>query len=332
MKTTFLIGNGYDKAIGLDTGYSEFLDYYVNLKSGSNNPEVNELIDRMKDDIKENRTLWADLEITLGKYTEKFDDWEKYSAVYDDINNELRLYIEKEQNRLGKEIKFSQKAAIAGFADPTQLLEPADKERMISFFNTYGANSEINVISLNYTNTIEQELKALESKHQAFNINQILHLHGKVDDTIILGVSDEKQIANSSFREKKYLKDFLIKSQTNKTMKSRIDVLCKNLISTANLFVTFGVSLGESDNYIWREIGNQLTRGDFKLIIFQYDPSKDFTHRKWKLGKAEDEIRDKFLKKAGIKGDVNPKMRDNIIVAFNKPLFGISDSAESNER
>lgn len=330
MKETFLIGNGYDRAIGLNTGYSDFLDEYVKSKSRNENPHYKELIDRMKEDINSNRTLWADLEITLGKYTEEFDNWEDYAAVYEDINKELRQYIEKEQNRLGKDIKFSRESALNGFVNPMRLLEPADQSLMYSFFNSYGSITEINVISLNYTNTIESELEAQVANKVI--VNQILHLHGMVDDTIILGVSDEKQIANPSFREKKYLKDFLIKSEANKTIKSNIDIRCQNLIASSDIIVTFGVSLGESDDYIWRMIGKQLSRNNFKLIIFQYSPDVDFTHTRWKLGAAEDKVKDQFLTKDHINGLATPQMRDNIIVAFNKPLFGDYGNTDTEDK
>lgn len=322
MMATFLIGNGYDRAIGLHTGYNEFLDEYSKQKTNNANPEVRELIDRMKEDIKANRTLWADLEMTLGKYTERFDDWEEFASVYEDLNKGLRQYIEKEQARLVNDIKFSQKAALDGFLKPTSLLEPADRVSMQSFFKTYGSITETNIITLNYTNTIEQEIDAAKPQFTAINTNHVYHLHGTVDGTIILGVSNATQIANTSFRGKEYLKDLLIKSETNKTMKSQIDVTSKSLISSSNLIVTFGVSMGESDDYIWREIGKQLPRSNYRLIIYKYAPDLDFTHTKWKLGKAENDVRDDFLKKDRVKGDVTQQMRDNIIVAFNKPLFG----------
>jgi len=64
MNIVYLIGNGFDLNLGLQTKYQHFYDYYLTHSEGNDSPHIKDL----KDHIKNNRENWSDLEFALGDY------------------------------------------------------------------------------------------------------------------------------------------------------------------------------------------------------------------------------------------------------------------------
>ncbi|MEB2787271.1 AbiH family protein [Algoriphagus persicinus] len=75
MNILFLIGNGFDLNLGMNTRYADFYEYY-NKYIKSSSPKVLTL----KNEISENLQNWSDLELALGQYSsnwgslDDFDD------------------------------------------------------------------------------------------------------------------------------------------------------------------------------------------------------------------------------------------------------------------
>ena len=91
-RITFLIGNGFDINVGLNTRYSEFCKYYLNKYSD----------DMLAKEIQKDYELWSDLEIALGEYTEKVSELneEKFFESKDVMENALADYLENEMVRI----------------------------------------------------------------------------------------------------------------------------------------------------------------------------------------------------------------------------------------
>ena len=96
MNITFLIGNGFDRNLGLNTTYSDFTKHYKNLETN------NERIKQFRKDIDDDKELWFDAEIAMGKYTEKFGEGEAaaYSECHTDFCMELAKYLKNEEKRI----------------------------------------------------------------------------------------------------------------------------------------------------------------------------------------------------------------------------------------
>lgn len=60
MNILFILGNGFDKAQGLNTSYQDFYDYYKKIKPAS------ELEARVQREIQSDYKTWADMEEGLG--------------------------------------------------------------------------------------------------------------------------------------------------------------------------------------------------------------------------------------------------------------------------
>ena len=64
MNITFLIGNGFDLNLNLNTRYSDFYKYYM-----EHNPN-----DLLSKSIEKDYEMWSDLEIGLGKFLQSIDE------------------------------------------------------------------------------------------------------------------------------------------------------------------------------------------------------------------------------------------------------------------
>ena len=88
MNILFMIGNGFDKNLGLNTSYIDFYEYYVKL------PSSNEVVKVFKDDLKKNNYVdWSDLELALGEYSSNFKKEEDYILLINDIIMNLKEYL-----------------------------------------------------------------------------------------------------------------------------------------------------------------------------------------------------------------------------------------------
>ena len=74
MNITFLIGNGFDLNLGLNTRYSDFYPYFIE-KSTENN--------MIRTWLEADELLWADLEEQLGKKLENVKESEQ-DKFYED--------------------------------------------------------------------------------------------------------------------------------------------------------------------------------------------------------------------------------------------------------
>lgn len=64
MNITFLIGNGFDLNLNLNTRYTDFYKYYI-----KNDPK-----DLLSESIKEDYEMWSDLEVGLGEFLKDIDE------------------------------------------------------------------------------------------------------------------------------------------------------------------------------------------------------------------------------------------------------------------
>jgi len=63
MNITFLIGNGFDRNLGLKTTYSDFIKWY------KKTPPKTDILKKFREYINDNEELWSAAEEELGKYT-----------------------------------------------------------------------------------------------------------------------------------------------------------------------------------------------------------------------------------------------------------------------
>lgn len=324
MNITYLLGNGFDINIGLKTRYQDFYLYYLN-ESQSNNP----LVQRIKEDINKNIENWSDLELALGKYTANVTSENEMINLYNDLADSLEKYLSEEVGFVVlSDRENARKTFINDICQPEKYFLRADKDALSTFYRNFNSEIHINIITLNYTNSIEAFIGDVNreklgngyfSSSMLTIFDGICHLHHKLGDTPIMGVNDEEQIANEKFRHSMRLKEHLIKPITNKMLKTRIDDDCQNILNKTDLFVLFGVSLGLTDKLWWQRIAKKLINTNSNMAFFEYNPNLR-TGRN--LGEIDRQIKKRFADCASLNEMERKSVDNKIYIALNTQMFG----------
>lgn len=343
MNITFLIGNGFDRALGLKTGYSHFYEWYCAKKSDSD--VINEFRESIDADIKctdENTTkLWSDAELGLAKVTEKYsiDD---FIICCEDMHDMLIEYLTDQDKKFSDaDENFPQivQTFSSQLKEFQQDMKPTEKKL---FAKMRGDNQEydsiINVVTLNYTDTCDKIHKALSAKALSswnlrgymhyLKMGKIVHAHGYVDNFPILGVCNPKLIANQQYLDNPAFRTLMIKHESIKAVGETWRDDTYGLVNNSTIVCIFGASLGESDSDYWQYIATWLNGSvNRRLVIFWHDTNvKNTNISYYQRFITEQKVQDKFLAFTNFDENGRERLRDRIHVVINAPrMFVIPD-------
>lgn len=323
MNVTYIIGNGFDLNLGLKTAYISFYRYYEEIKTTDKD------IIKLKDDIEEKDKCWSDLEKGLGEYTECVNTPDKMISIYEDLANNLRDYIAKQAEYIPNTNETIISSLLNDIGAPEQHFKRIDRGNIERFYYLFNSSPIVNIITLNYTPTLEKLLGYDENKpiafpHNFFNnqsvtFRRICHIHHTLEDNILLGVNDETQIKNEAFRTDQRLKEYMIKPETNKMLKDGIDEDCTNLINNTNVFVFFGASMGETDKKWWELIAKHTVSVSNSIILLCEFNSELKGGRD--LGENERTVKSKFISQTNIPKEQEENLKNKIYVSINGNMF-----------
>jgi hypothetical protein len=320
MNILFILGNGFDINLGMATRYSDFYKYYISQSSKS------DIIAQLKNSITANLKNWSDLELALGEYTENISSLNDFDEIFDDIGDNLSEYLQHQEDSFDYD-KIDLKKVFSHLSNPESFLLKADEESVKEFrdnWSNYQWNTSI--FTFNYTCIIEKllgdgQLNLLIGTHKQAPIilNKIEHIHGYLNNRMIIGVNDISQVKNVEFHTKQDILEAIIKSKCNQVQKHNIDKLFKSEILSSNLICIFGSSIGDTDKIWWELVGEQLTKNCY-LIIF--DRCDDIPLRIiYKKGRREREVKDYFLSKTNLDENEKEVVKSKIFIAINSEMF-----------
>lgn len=323
MNILYIIGNGLDIAHKMETSYQDFFNYYLTLSTDDND------IKAMKKDIHSHRyKTWADLEIGMGSYSSKCVDKEIFLKCLVDVKERLKEYLKKESEK----INLYKVKSFSGFINPAQFLEPEPRERYIRYRSRFNPSESIEIITFNYTSTLESIFGYAGSEisiSQGVTLHSIIHVHGTLDNMMVMGVNDLSQISNISFNTDVDIIEDFVKPEYNDACMNNKNVDCESLIRNANIIVLYGTSLGKSDEKWWKLIGKRMEQDVYPLLVYlPFDENKNLAAepnrlRRWTMENVR-KIREKF----DIKID-DELLSSRICISFNKSLFPIVRSTQT---
>ncbi|MEN2414968.1 AbiH family protein [Flavobacterium mesophilum] len=320
MNILYFIGNGFDINLGMRTRYSDFYEYYKSTESKT------ELINQLKKEISEGIINWSDLELAFGKYTSNLNNIEEFDEVYEDIVNHLADYL----NLIQAQFDFNTISSLKFFENlskPENSLSEEDIRELRLYREPWKNHHWItNIITLNYTTSIEkiigESISSLQiGIHHTSKIilKEIQHIHGYTDKRTILGVNDISQIEKVDFHENQEILEALIKTKCNRVQRHNVDKICEQNINSANLICIFGSSLGDTDNYWWQLIGEQLRKGT-RIIIFS--KGEEIKQRfAQKTARTQRAIKKLFLEKTNLSQEEKELYNEKIYVGVNTNMF-----------
>ncbi len=188
MRTVYMIGNGFDINLGLQTKYHDFYKYNLGLDKSADSPAVAEMKKHIRECLGGENNYWSDLEAAMGAYTSNFGDYATLEAAYDDLNDSLYAYISQVEAAplpAGIDVNLFKR----NLRSPEKFLTPAERETIENEVYKFNVGTHfIDILNFNYTTTIEKLLKmpadTIEigpaTYHSSYptKLSPILHIHG----------------------------------------------------------------------------------------------------------------------------------------------------------
>ncbi len=317
MNVLFLIGNGFDLNVGLNTRFRDALESY--LKEKTTDPKII----KFKDDIKQDFENWSDFEKQIGIYTSEcthsIDD---FCFCVKDFKVSLVEHLKKEEKRIDYNLHKDSivnifKSSISGFYNGLN-----DSSKNLLRERIPNNNLQYNFITFNYTTVLDECLNILNKYPSCPNINQILHIHGGISRHPLLGVDNPEQIANKEFADNEKIGWNIIKPNINNQLKNSNNQTAQRLINNSDIICMFGLSMGETDKKWWNIIGNWLTTEKNHLVIFS-------VVKPWNLIHADEEIENinqiekRLCTAAGISNAGRNNVANRIHIGLNTDMFKI---------
>ncbi|MDD4312530.1 MAG: AbiH family protein, partial [Eubacteriales bacterium] len=287
MNVTFFIGNGFDLACGLNTSYTDFLSYYLNVKNKSDN------IKFFKDNIAQNLNTWADAEFAFGQYTERYrvDDVMAFRECYDDFINHLSAYLGEQEKRIN--VQNLPREAFSAFEHGLlyfdYYLPEESKEKLIDLYNHSLIDERVfNILTFNYTNLFGKLYYGIQDKEitgipstllngkDCLNfLNSIVYVHGdRRNPPLVFGVDNESQVANKDLLALPRFSRSIIKPDGNKQIRNRVVKACSETIEKSLIICVYGMSIGVTDTIWWKRILEWLKENpSHQLVQFAHAPN-----------------------------------------------------------
>lgn len=270
MNIVHIIGNGFDLNLGLKTSYKSFYEYYNGIKS------KNGSVTLLKKEIELNSENWSDLEIALGEFTAKIKTVEEFENVRQDIILNLSNYLKTIEESFDLTTVNQHELSIF-LSSPHISLRNGDKAILKNYIDSVKhETARIDIISFNYTSILDNLIKEYVNKQMSFAnsisknsvVRPIKHLHGSLQERLIIGVNDNSQVSNDNFINDIDFTESFIKTEYNKAANHLVDDECVELINRASIICIFGSSLGLTDRFWWELICDRILKENCKLIIY----------------------------------------------------------------
>ncbi len=332
MNITYLIGNGFDLSVGLNTRYCDFLEYYLG-KDGPTDA-VNRGKTIIRRQMSRDKDNWSDMESELGKLPTLFrgvNGSRNFQHLYDDLLTELSTFLSSQEQR----IDFTRQRGIIASAIASALMKPYDflqEELGSETAETWRTRMERTVcfsfLSFNYTTVFDQCLALMnqngnrhEYKSVQFteNINPVIHIHGDLNSNMVLGVNDETQIGNVD-NVAEEIRTKLVKPRVNMEVHGRRIARAEKYIAESQIIVTYGMSIGPTDRRWWNLLCEWLQGDESRQLIVYVridgyapcNPGQIISKRK--------EIRERFSASFA-HGELRSSELKRIHVACNRDFF-----------
>lgn len=325
MDVLFILGNGFDLQLGLPTRYQDFYQYYTTLESKS------ESIKRLKETIKEKPQEWSDLELALGEYTSQTNTIQEYCEAYDDLQIALGDYIltVDEMMKSGDlKINAKEETIETGFTYPESVFSNDVAYTIEGEYISKSKRKEdtlvfnINILTFNYTHVVEtylQDKLNMQISSDLRFIHSIQHIHREIlkDQTVWVGVDNEKQIYKDQYRNDPNIQFRILKPKIISVASRRLVSDANRMLNSSDVLVIFGASLGPSDLTWTKMVATLIEKGAIVLLFFFN--RKTYTTDNAKL--IDQEIyRSEFVEKMKGAG-VNIIDTSKIFVEINSSIF-----------
>lgn len=307
MNITFLIGNGFDRNLGLKTTYSDFVEEYKKTDAKT------QTLKDFRQYINANEKLWSAAEVEMGRYTAEFEEGNgaAFYECHKDFCEKLADYLKDEVLKI--EYQYITQDVEKAFSKINSIAAPFPTQERSVLEDVYRNHRSENIIYdfivYNYTDTLDRCISIARKKQDILGkhtygpntfrhtVGSICHVHGTVDTQMVFGVNDRSQIVKPEIFNCEYgdlYQDLLIKIQANQGYQENTDAKAKKILDNSQIIYIYGMSIGITDALWWERICKWLNNSAGRhLIVHRYSmPSRGLLEVDYKIEerKAKREI------------------------------------------
>lgn len=285
MNITFLIGNGFDLRLGMDTRFTDMYEGYIVQDSASD--AIRTFKDILKADAPNYKT-WGDFEMAMAQKAKEFKDEESFIECLRDFKLYMVSHIENEQTQFNQRISAHRDFKGYCVDEAVSSIEKfyiGLRPNVINEFLRLGVrdNPKYSFISFNYTTVFDSLL--------GFFKQEPIHIHGKLGSDIVLGADNFDQVKDIPYKTSRRFNRAFIKPEFNKSYDNARLENAGSIIDSSDIICIYGMSLGESDLSWTKRLKDWLlSHKNNHLIYFVYDESK-FNKSNWDAIIDEEEDR-----------------------------------------
>lgn len=328
MQVSFLIGNGFDRGLGLRTSFRDFFPVYCKEASGS--PEVEAFKDLLRADGGFDR--WSDFERALGIHTDQppLNQEDSLENCLEDFERSFAGYLEREAARIdyaacGRILweDFARDLSTYRSRLERNFYEEAEKRRPSNCPMTF------HLLDFNYTNVLDQLADRLQG-HSIINrschidhLGELVHVHGTTQEAMLIGVDNIWQVNNPGLFTSVSQQRLLVKPQLNQQCGCGNDSRAIQCIQNSDEICVLGMSLGETDGTWWRLLLEWLEgRIDRQLLLF-FHASRSIVQFPNRLIRRREKWKKLFFDRAGATPADREKLENRVYAAGSYGLFDL---------
>lgn len=266
MNITFLIGNGFDLKLGLNTRYTDMYDSYI--CSPSSNKVIEHFKRILQSDAPNKYPNWSDFEMAMAKCASNFSSETDFICCVRDFKNHMCTHLLDEQNHFSNILKKNHDNWLICVHEVERSLSEFYKGQIPNVVYQIDSlikdsNIRYNIINFNYTTTFDKLCMSSPSN--------IIHIHGSLDSDIALGADNLKQFGKLPFSITNKLERAFVKPLYNESYDIHRYNKAKLLIENSDVICIYGMSLGLSDKTWTDTLANWLLSNEKShLIYYQY--------------------------------------------------------------
>ena len=336
MNITFLIGNGFDLGLGLKTRYTDFYHKYCRnyLGDNSNITSFRMSLSRWKTKRGTEVIDWSDFESAFGLHAAEIDNKKEYIERFEHFVSQFNEYLEKEETRVSYDNVSGISQMMHNAVTTYFHVRPADREEILRRYNQDASERRYNFISFNYTKCLDNCVSIFgESLKSNSNrkIGELVHVHGYVEENMIVGVNDVSQIANPDFASDREIISEIVKPIENEEARTNYSRQAKSIIDKSAIICIYGMSLGETDSLWWNYIAEWLLKDKKNaLVILKYEEgyNKRFPFSQLK---HVNHLVDRFLSFVNLSEEARETVRNRIYIGINHNVFELDLCKKSGQ-
>lgn len=303
MNITYIIGNGFDLGLGLNTTYSDFVRFLSSrirgwLSTGEKSWDRDErrFAEWLERKIGENEyEFWHDAEEAFGELP--FSDFrgqeqDLVQFCHRLFQSEMAEWIATKNARFsvpkGERMKIGEKfvdGLLYGWLQG--LSEDVRSEIENDLMN---GSVGVNILTFNYTDCIEKLLSGIDmpiyettglgAMKRALHVVPPIHVHGVVESSgrsadLVFGVDNERQITGVETSANDEIVSRLIKERYLGYTRKRTEQVAVEVLANSNWVIILGHSFGKTDGRWWERIYNDLRIGRYNMVVCPFYATMD---------------------------------------------------------